>query len=172
MCTEADDRPSVTEVCGGESCSVSTKSVFSEALTRDDRRNWPSSVCSHPGILGRVSFNCLLVLSSAAANRADPSASLTSSFGMRRCELVVALVQLFGTGIQDTLHWDPTARNLLCDGTSSLLYSPSTVRPGNEAPSPRVSQIRHECRTRCHCHLETKGLVFDPHPIFPTQGFS
>ena len=80
-----------------------------------------------------------LILSSAAASRAAPlslpSTSLRSSSGILRCELVVVLDQFSGACIQG----GPTGRSLMCECRSSRLCSPSGLRPGDEAPSQRVS---------------------------------
>ena len=88
------------------------------------------------------------------------SASVQSSSGMLRCELVAAVP---GSAIQSNLHWDP----MLCEGKSLPLCSPSTPLLGLWVPSPRVSPFRLECRM--HCHLETtEQLVFQvfcPCPI-------
>ena len=57
----------------------------------------------------------------------------------------------------------------------ATLFSISTS-PGSEAPYPRASPFRLECRMQCHCHLETTEQlafrVFGPRPISPTQEFS
>ena len=155
----------------------------SEASIREDRRYWPSSLClsflgpwSHVVQLPRPVhdkfFDQPPAVVRTQTSRLSTRLQLLSD--MLRCEL--AVVKFSITGIQDTLNCDSTDRSLLCEGTSSLLCSPSTLRLVSEAPSPRASPFQLECRTRCHCHLEITELlafrVFDPHPIFPTHEFS
>ena len=152
-------------------------------LTRDDKRRWPSSVCLSPGslaaCLSTASASARLILSSAAASRADPDRSPFSrpSILLRHASLSL-LVFLASSQI-------PTP------GTTLAEIPPLEVCPANAGPrhlvfhqhlswvsgvpSPRVAPFRLECRMHGHCHPgTTERLIFQafcPRPISPTRGF-
>ena len=136
-------------------------------LTRYDKRRWPSSVCvSLLDPWSACRLNCIgkcarLILSSAAANRADPNESPfnKASTPPPTCFAVQPVgcpcPVTADTDTRNNLHLDTTVRSLLCERRSLPLCSPSLPLQGLGVPSPRLSPFRLECRTHCHCHLET-----------------
>ena len=116
-------------------------------LTRDDRRRRPSlplTPGSFTACLSTATASARLILSSAAASRA---AALQQAFDpLPACFAVRLLSSLTRSQI-------PASRTTLTE--SPLLE----VRPAKVlevwAPSQRVSPFQLECRTHCHCHLDT-----------------
>ena len=129
----------------------------SEILTRDDGQHWPSSVClSPPGTLvacrSTASARARLILSSAAASRADPAespfSSLRSSSGMLRCELADSLASSQIPAPGTTFAETPLFGVLLCVGRSSLpLFSINTSPGGRGIISTglSISDLNVEC---------------------------
>ena len=145
----------------------------------------PLHCASRSWILGRVSFKC------TSQRAIDPFINRGQSYGSSRvtfqkafspppvCLAVSFLSPLTSSHVpatKTTFTGNPIVRCLPCDGASSLLCFPSTLLQGSEAPSPRASPFRLECRMHLHCHPETTEQlafrVFGPRPISPTQEFS
>ena len=120
-----------------------------------------------------ASASARLILSSAAASRADPDESpLQFSSDMLRCEFAVVLVHFSRSGIQDTLH-------------PLIEVSSANVRPPNFVLHQNFARgTKHHLRGPLHSDLNVelslpsgdRGTARIPSirsaPVSPTQEFS